>query len=161
LQNVEIATSSTDRDVYREIPNFTKMYEKRLLQATLTNNMIENYKEENKLTDEDLINRDVDEVSESIMRLINYQVDQLSQQEETDSKENLNKEEHLSNQDKSILSKQQKALDNFDLSSPIAEVSKEEQQYQKILIRQNKNKKKLLEKKMKQFLLIIHCQSTI
>lgn len=131
LQNVEIATSSTDRDVYREIPNFTKMYEKRLLQATLTNNMIENYKEENKLTDEDLINRDVDEVSESIMRLINYQVDQLSQQEEeNDSKENTNKEDHLSNQDKSILSKQQKALDNFDLSSPIAEVSKKEQQYQ-------------------------------
>lgn len=128
LQNVEIATSSSDRDVYREIPIFTKLYEKRLVQATLTNNMFESYKEEHNLSDEDLINRDVDEVSESIMRLVNNKMTEMSGENTEESEENAI--EQMTDAEKAILDKQE-VYENMDISAPTVEVDKEDRKYQK------------------------------
>lgn len=141
LQNVEVATSSSDRDVYREIPNFTKLYEKRLVQATLTNNMIESYKEQHNLSDEDLINRDVDEVSESIMRLINNQMTEMS----SDSKENegANITEQMSDAEKAILDKQE-IYENMDISAPTVVVDKEDRKYQKDISKAEEKQKEIM-----------------
>lgn len=76
LQNAEVATSSTDRDVYKEIPNFTKIYERRAKQALRTHDMKMAYMKDNNLSEHDLINIDSDEISDGIMRLVNAHIDQ-------------------------------------------------------------------------------------
>ncbi|MCE3438495.1 hypothetical protein LCC46_13620, partial [Staphylococcus aureus] len=75
LQNVEVATSSSDRDVYQEIPNFSKIYERRAKQAIRVADMRQAYMEEHGLTEEDLINIDADEISDGVMRIVNAHID--------------------------------------------------------------------------------------
>ncbi|MDQ7134567.1 TraM recognition domain-containing protein [Staphylococcus aureus] len=87
LQNAEVATSSTDRDVYKEIPNFTKLYERRAKQTLRVAEMKQAYMEDNQLTEDDLINIDSDEISDGIMRLVNAHIDQ----EESEDRESIDK----------------------------------------------------------------------
>lgn len=93
LQNAEVATSSTDRDVYKEIPNFSKIYERRSKQALRAHDMKLAYMEDNNLTEEDLINIDSDEVSDGIMRLVNAHIDQEENEQEIATQEYLSNKE--------------------------------------------------------------------
>lgn len=81
LQNAEVATSATDRDIYQTIPNFNEMYEKRFAQALIAEDAKEAYMKSQGFTEQDLLRRDVDVVSEGIMRIINarYYADLESQ----------------------------------------------------------------------------------
>lgn len=91
LQNVEVATSSTDRDVYQDIPDFDEMYKKREKQAMLTPTAREKYKELNNFNDSDLLKRDVDDVSRNIMRIINSKLDKDN--DESINDDNLSEQE--------------------------------------------------------------------
>lgn len=114
LQNVEIATSSTDRDVYQDVPDFEEMYKKREQQALLTPTAKENYQDVNKLSDTDILKRDVDDVSRDIMRIINGKLT-------LDKGETIN-ENNLSETDKTIRDK----MDEVDIatSSQVPETQK-------------------------------------
>lgn len=93
VANAEVATSSSGQDVYQTIPDFNQMYEKREKQARLTQKMLEAYKKQHNLSDQDLIRRDVNTVSESIMRLINATLNEEKEIKETN--ENMSEAEQL------------------------------------------------------------------
>lgn len=95
LQNVEVATSSIDRDVYKEIPNFSKIYERRAKQTLRVAAMKQAYMEDNQLTEDDLINIDSDEIADGIMRMVNAHIDQ----EESEDKESIN-QEHMTDKER-------------------------------------------------------------
>ncbi|EHT3670503.1 TraM recognition domain-containing protein [Staphylococcus pseudintermedius] len=95
LQNVEVATSSIDRDVYKEIPNFSKIYERRAKQTLRVAAMKQAYMEDNQLTEDDLINIDSDEIADGIMRMVNAHIDQ----EELEDKESIN-QEHMTDKER-------------------------------------------------------------
>lgn len=82
VANAEVATSSSGQDVYQTIPDFNAMYQKRVDQAKYTQHMIHAYKEEESLSDQDLIRRDINVVSESVMRMINAKRYDKERQEE-------------------------------------------------------------------------------
>lgn len=82
VANAEVATSSSGQDVYQTIPDFNAMYQKRVDQAKYTQRMLHLYKEENELSDQDLIRRDINVVSESVMRMINAKRYEKERQEE-------------------------------------------------------------------------------
>jgi len=106
LQNVEVATSSTDRDVYQDIPDFDAMYKKREQQAQLASKAREEYKASNNYSDSDLLKRDVDDVSRNIMNTINVQLSKLNNEEMN--------ENNLSEQEKTIRDKMD--TQDFDIS---------------------------------------------
>lgn len=124
LQNAEVATSSTDRDVYKEIPNFTKIYERRAKQALRTHDMKMAYMKDNNLSEDDLINIDSDEISDGIMRLVNAHIDQEEHQAEVD------KQEYLSKKEKEILQQEEKVLGGFDVTAVTNQVPKDKLKYQ-------------------------------
>lgn len=82
VANAEVATSSSGQDVYQTIPDFNAMYQKRVDQAKYTQRMLHAYKEENELSDQDLIRRDINVVSESVMRMINAKRYEKERQDE-------------------------------------------------------------------------------
>lgn len=126
LQNVEIATSSTDRDVYQDIPNFSKMYERRLNQAYRTNSTRKVYMHQHDLTEEDLINIERDEISDSIMRLVNAQLDMELEDENSVDQSYLNDSERK-------MMKDNKMIGDFDISDITNEVSEEDKIHQETL----------------------------
>lgn len=136
LQNAEVATSSTDRDVYKEIPNFSKIYERRSKQALRAHDMKLAYMEDNNLTEEDLINIDSDEVSDGIMRLVNAHIDQEENEQEIAT------QEYLSNKEKERLKQAEEKVEKFDISAVSHQVSKEQRKYQDE-IQQSKNKEEM------------------
>ncbi|HFO1542025.1 TPA: TraM recognition domain-containing protein [Staphylococcus aureus] len=133
LQNAEVATSSTDRDVYKEIPNFTKMYERRAKQALRTHDMKAAYMEDNDLSEDDLINIDSDEVSDGIMRLVNAHIDQEEQKAEVE------KQEYLSKKEKEILKQEENTVGKLDIAAATHQVPKDKLKYQEN-INQSKQK---------------------
>lgn len=124
LQNAEVATSSTDRDVYQDIPNFTKLLDRRMEQATRTPSVTKRYMEKNNLTEDDLINKDKDEMSESIMRMVNLEIDIANTGKIKE--EDLS---HVNDQEKEILTDEEK-VDKFDISSSEYQVDESEHIYQ-------------------------------
>lgn len=124
LQNAEVATSSTDRDVYKEIPNFKQIYERRLKQAFKTQEMKLAYMEDHHLSEEDLINIDSDEVSDGIMRLVNAHIDQ------EDNEKEIAEQEHLSYKEKERLKQAEEKLNKFDVTAINHQVSSDNLKYQ-------------------------------
>lgn len=124
LQNVEVATSSSDRDVYQEIPNFSKIYERRAKQAIRVADMRQAYMEEHGLTEEDLINIDADEISDGVMRLVNAHIDQ----QEAEKEFSLNEQNHITDKEKQRLENEEKA-NNFDISASNVYVEDHQRKY--------------------------------
>ncbi|MCI2910935.1 TraM recognition domain-containing protein [Staphylococcus hominis] len=136
LQNAEIATSSTDRDVYQDIPNFSQIYERRSKQALRANVMKEAYMKDNNLTEDDLINIDKDEVSDGIMRLINAHIDQEEQNEDDNQSK-----DYLSDKEKEILNQEEKVASNFDAAAVNQHVPKDKLKYQEDIKRSREKEK--------------------
>lgn len=134
LQNAEVATSSNDRDVYQDIPNFSKMYQKRLSQATRANLVTEKYKEANNLSDDDLTRKDIEEVSESIMSMINVSLSDLQ-----------GKKQFITPKEQEVISDEEK-LDKFDPADASHEVEESEKMYQKAIEASHKEAKNKQEK---------------
>lgn len=109
LQNVEIATSSSNRDVYQDIPDFDEMFRKREKQAFYTEEAREKYKASYNLSDTDLIKQDVDEVSRNIMRIVNGKIDQDNQVEAND--------DNLTDKDKEIRDEMSQFDEEHDLAA--------------------------------------------
>lgn len=124
LQNAEVATSSTDRDVYQEIPNFSKIYERRAKQAVRVTEMKKAYMEDNLLTEDDLINIDSDEISDGVMRLVNAHIDQKEEAESFKASE----QNHITEKERARLEKEAKA-DDFDISASNLYVNDNERKY--------------------------------
>lgn len=124
LQNAEIATSSTDRDVYQDIPNFTKLLDRRMEQATRTPSVTQRYMEKYELSEDDLINKDKDEMSESIMRMVNLEID-IANKGEISEKDLT----HVNDNEKEIVTDEEK-VDSFDVSSSEYQVEESEKLYQ-------------------------------
>ena len=116
LQNVEVATSSTDRDVYQDIPDFDAMYKKREQQAQLASKAREEYKASNNYSDSDLLKRDVDDVSRNIMNTINVQLSKLNNEEMN--------ENNLSEQEKTIRDKMDTQDSDISESNFVADSDK-------------------------------------
>lgn len=108
LQNVEVATSSNDRDVAENIPSFEKMYEKRKHQAFYTNSAIEQYKEVNNLDDASLERMNKDTLSRTIMRIINDKMNEDKGEEQNNN--------NLSDKDKEARTKMNELTSKFDIS---------------------------------------------
>ena len=125
LKNVEIATSSTDRDVYQDIPNFSEMYERRLAQASRSNDMKNTYLKKHNLTEEDLINIDKDEIADSVMRMVNTQID-VSQNES--KKEDVQDSNYMSDKEKEMLDESK--YKDFDLAAMSEDIKDEDKMYQ-------------------------------
>ena len=82
VANAEVATSSAGQDVYQSIPDFNEMYKKRAAQARLTQEMIYHYKNQHEFSDQDLMRQNVNELSSTIMRLINAKLNEKKMLEE-------------------------------------------------------------------------------
>ncbi len=123
LQNAEVATSSNDRDVYQDIPSFTKMYQKRLAQATRSINMTEKYMEIHNLTEDDLNRKDIEDVSESVMRMINISLVNSDEQRNSDK-------QIMTDEEKEVLADETKYENDFDPTDISNEVKDEDKQFQ-------------------------------
>lgn len=71
FSNAEVATSVSDTNVIDDIPDFNRLYEKRLIQASYVNTAKKQYLDQMGLTEDDLALMDSDTVADEIMRRIN------------------------------------------------------------------------------------------
>lgn len=121
LQNAEVATSSNDRDVYQDIPNFSYMYKKRLSQATMNVVMTKKFMEKHEVDEDDLDRMDEEEVSESIMRMISIKLSNDSEKEQVKQYQTDSESEMLSDEVK---------YENYDVTNASHEIKKEDRMYQ-------------------------------
>lgn len=70
FSNAEVATSVVDNDVIDDMPNFSEMYEKRLIQASLVNEATEQYQKHMNVSEDELLMMDNDSVANEIMKRI-------------------------------------------------------------------------------------------
>lgn len=83
LANVRTTSSTRGLDIANNIPDFEKMYNKRLQQAKLTHSVTRMYMDENNITDEtDLLRLDKNELAETLMRRINHLINATAQQKQ-------------------------------------------------------------------------------
>lgn len=127
VANAEVATSSSGQDVYQSIPDFNEMYHKRAAQAQLTQQMIYHYKNQHDFTDQDLMRQNVNELSSTIMRLINAKLNEdrmLAEQRDSFEEDPLKELEMYDDEDEedesvkknpSLSSDERLILDNNDI----------------------------------------------
>lgn len=89
FNNAEVATSVTNNNVIDDIPDFNRLYEKRIKQASYVKLATDQYREQIGVSEDELVLMDSDTVADEIMRRINAIMNHSVSGLTTDAADNL------------------------------------------------------------------------
>ncbi|MDU6255574.1 MAG: hypothetical protein E6618_15420, partial [Staphylococcus warneri] len=89
FNNAEVATSVTNNNVIDDIPDFNRLYEKRLKQASYVKLATDQYREQIGVSEDELVLMDSDTVADEVMRRINAIMNHSVSGLTTDAADNL------------------------------------------------------------------------